>query len=257
MRLHVLAGCRDLLYPDILSPEAVADLISPGVMAARAYWLSPNAGDRYHTFLQDNAGDRRVSVLAEALYDGFGTRNEPLLVLADLLDESRHYDEPDSPEVAEGRRTQRAVVAEILEAGHVQELCIYGVALPSKSDPDDAWAVPAGLVPGIVRERIESLREGLGGDFDADAIVTRVIETTPDIPLFNKLLNNGVSNQLARHLQPRLREHGWETDLPALAQAVSDVLTTLNSRGLYAAVPLRPAHFAEMAELVLKRLLSS
>ena len=255
MRIHVLAGCRDLLQPEILPPEMAADLIGPGVMLAQAGWIFPECGDRYHDFLQEKPGDRRVAVMAEALKDGFGTRFEPLLVLADLLDEMQHDSQRPPATTVEDRRTQYEVLAEILASGHVRQLQLHGIALPAKADPDGSWAVPAGIVPGTVRDRIERLRSAVTADTELDAVETRVVEVIPDFPVFNTTYNNALSSQFARRLQPRLIEHGWTLDTEALASAIIGILLDWNSKGMFAGLPLCASHFDGMVDLLYERLL--
>ena len=129
MHLHVLTGCRDLLKPDILTPEATADLIGPDVRLPHAYWISPKSGNRYHDYLQEKSGDRRTAVMAEALKDDFGSRFAPLLVLADLLDDKTHDDQRESHDGAVNRRSQLTVLSEILACGQVRKLELHALAL--------------------------------------------------------------------------------------------------------------------------------
>lgn len=255
MHLHVLAGSRDLLKPAILSPETTAELIGPEVRLPHAYWISPRCGDRYHDYLQDKPGDRRTVVMAEALKDDFGSRFEPLLVLADLLDNSMHDDRREPRDTADDYRSQLTVLSEILACGHVRRLELHGLALSSKVDPDGFWTVPAGIVPSAVRERIEGLRSAVSDYIDSDVIATHVTEVTPDLSLFNTLYNNALCNQFARRLEPGLRDRGWSADTVALAGAISGILSDLNGSGLYLGLSLSKDHLEGIATLVYKRLL--
>lgn len=251
MRLHVLTGSRDLLHPEILLPEITADFVDPRARVAQAYWISPKCGDRYHHFLQDEPGDGRTAAMAEALKDGFGTRFEPLLILPDLLQEMRD----NAPPVPEDRRSQLTVVREILACGHVRDVRLHGLALPSKADPDGSWAVPAGIVPGTVRECIERLRKGLVDDAGVESVATRVAEITPDWPAFNSLYNNAVSTQLVLRLEPQLVRDGWSTDREKLGVAISRILAAWNSKGIYLGLPLGQARLDAIALHVYGRLL--
>jgi len=250
-----LAGSRDLFKPELLAPEIVADLIGPRVRLPQAYWISPTCGDRYHDFLQDEPGDRRTAVMAEALRDEFGTRFEPLLVLADLLDETMHDDQRASPDTAFDRRSQLTVLGEILACGHVRDLHLHGLALPSKADPDGSWAVPAGILPGAVRNRIERLRAAVAAHMESDAVEAHVMEVTPDLPAFNTLYNNAICAQFAYRLEPRLLELGWSSDSEELALAISEILSDWNAKGIFLGLPLLPAHLDRMTELLYKNLL--
>jgi len=255
VRIHVLAGCRDLLKPEILAPEVVADLIGPNVRVANAYWISPRCGDRYHAFLQDEPGDRRIAVMAQALKDGFETRFEPMLILADLLDEGKPDNERGSPGGPPDGRSQREVLSEILDTGHVRRLQLHGLALPSKADPDGSWAVPAGIDQSSVRERIERLRAVVADHLETDAVTTRVLEVNPDHSVFGSFYNNALCNQFARRLEPRMLEHGWAPDFEALAGAISSILSDWNGKGMYVGLPLREDHLESMTDLLFKRLL--
>jgi hypothetical protein len=255
MRLHVLAGCRDLLEPKALAPEEVASLVGPGVRAVPGTWIEPGAGERYHDFLQEKPGDRRVAVMAEAIKDAFGSRFQPLLILADLFDEvQQDFQRSPSPS-GEDRRTQFAVLEEIIACGHIRQLQLHGVALPSKADPDGAWALPAAIVPGKVRDRIERLRGAVTAEAHLEMVETHVIEVTPDKPLFGALYNNAISNQLVRKLEPRLVERGWTLDREALAATIVSILSKWNERGILAGLPLSSGNFDNMSNLVYEKLL--
>lgn len=253
MRIHVLAGCRDLLQPEILAPEVVANLIGPNVRVAKAYWLSQRCGDRYHDFLQDKLGDRRTDVMAQALKDGFGTRFEPMLVLADLLDES----EPDNQRAApdSDRRSQHEVLSEVLSSGHVRRLQLHGLALLSKADPEGSWAVPAGIIVDTVRERVERLRAVVADHLETDAVTTRVHEVSPDLSVFATLYNNALCNLFARRLESRMTENGWVVDFEALAKAISRILSDWSGKGVYLGLTLGQDHLEGMTDLLFKRLL--
>jgi hypothetical protein len=255
MHLHVLTGCRDLLKPDILTPEATADLIGPEVRLPHAYWISPKSGNRYHDYLQEKSGDRRTAVMAEALKDDFGSRFAPLLVLADLLDDKTHDDQRESHDSAVNHRSQLTVLSEILACGQVRSLELHALALSSKVDPDSFWTEPAGIVPGNVWERVEELRSAVSEHIDSAAVTTHVTEVTPDLTVFNKLYSNALSNHFARRLKPRLLECGWAPESEGLSAAISEILSRLTRRGVYPGLPLGSDHLAGMADLVFKRLL--
>jgi hypothetical protein len=254
VRLHVLAGCRELLQPAFLAPEMPAGLIGPHVRVATAFWVSPKCGNNYHTFLQDEPGDCRTRTMALALKDGFATRFEPLLVLADLLNEVKSDEQRALPATVADRRSQLTVLSEILACGHVRQLQLYGLALPAKADPDGSWAVPAGIVPGTIRDRIEKLRV-TAVDMGPDAVGTRVIEATSDLPVFSTLYNNSLCNQLVLRLAPRLREQGWTCDPEILAAAIFRILAYWNREGIFLTLPLRADHLDAMTELVYEKVL--
>ena len=229
-------------------------MVGPRVRVAMASWISPECDDSYHAFLQDEPEDCRTKVMALSLKDNFGTRFEPLLVLPDLLDEAMSDGRPKLPAAAANRRSQLTVLSEILACGHVRQLQLYGVAVPAKADPDESWAVPAGLVPGTVRERIERLR-AVTADLGADAIETRVIEATPELPAFGTVYNNALCHQFVSRLAPRLREQGLTCNSEALAAAISGVLEEWSKGGILLDLPLRTDHLDAVTELVYKRLL--
>lgn len=251
MRLHVLAGCRELLQPEFLSPEIAADLIGPRVRVATASWVFPQSGNYYHTFLQDHPEDCRTKVMALALKDEFGTRYEPLLVLPELLDEVKPDEQRALLATTIDRRSQLAVLSEILACGHVRQLQLYGLALPAKADPDGSWAVPAGIVPDAVHNRIERLASAV--DIGPDAVETRVIEAAQDLSAFTTLYNNSLCNHLVRRLAPRFHERGWTCDVETLAGAVSRILAAWNRKGIFLTLPLRSDHLDAMTALVYEK----
>ena len=120
----------------------------PASTNPRAYWLARNCGDSYHDFLQDEPGDRRTAVMAEAINDGFGTRFEPLVVLSEMLGKDGQDDHTD-------QRSQYSVVTEMLSSGYFDQLRLYGLALPAAADPEGAWAESALILTPDVAEDIE------------------------------------------------------------------------------------------------------
>jgi len=253
--MHVLAGCRELLKPEFLSPETLAHLIGPGTRVARAYWLPQNHGDEYHDFLQDGSGDMRTTVMAEALKDGFGARFEPLLVLADLLKESKSENFRDSSSVGSDRRSQYSVLSEILASGYFRELNLYGMAISSKADPDRSWAEPAAIAPARVREQIEKLPAAFADHVKPNAITTNVIEVAPDFLDFNVLYNNALCSQFAPRIELRMLESGWRPDIESLTAAISSIVSDWNNSGMFLAMPLRKEQFESMSDLLYDKLL--
>jgi hypothetical protein len=257
MKLHVLTGCRELLRPLILDPQATGGLIGPSVQAAGASWLQPGYGDEYHDFLQDEPGDRRTMVMAHALKENFGERIEPLLVLTNLLDDIAAEEPEDSRNSSDVRRSQLTVLQEILDCGLVDELELHAIALPSKADPDGEWAIAAGIVPGVARERIERLKASLAETGAAGSIRAHVIEATPDITTFGILYNNALAHRFARRLDQRLQDHGWDRDQDRLAEALAEVLAEWNGRGIYMGLPLPADNIESTAERLFDRILQS
>lgn len=254
MRLHVLTGCRELLQPEVLHPEIAAGMVGDRIRVATAFWIAPAFGDSYHDFLQDGGEDSRTGVLAQALKDDFGARFEPLLILPELLDHASPGPRREAPGPATERRSQLEVLSEILACGHVRELYLYGVALPVQADPDACWAIPTGIVPGKVRERIEGLRTASAA-FGPCTVQSRVIEATPDLPAFVTLYNNSLCNQIVRRLRPRLLEQGWACDTEILGRAISRILADRNAEGIFLDLPLRAGHLDAVTELVYKKVL--
>lgn len=256
MRLHILAGCRSLLRPAILDPQTVANLIGPDIRCADAGWISPECGAEYHDFLREQPGDRRTSIMARALKDNFGERFEPLIVLPGLLEEIAAGEMPASAAAGDERRTRLAVLEQLLAAGHVEAVRLHGLALPSKSDPEAAWAVPAGIVPGIVRERIEMLRTLLAEAESQVTLETHVIECTRgECPAFDTLYDNALAWHFAKAFDARARGHGWEADRTQLASAIVAILIEWNERGIYAGVPMLQEHLDVTAERLFDALL--
>lgn len=251
----MLTGCRELLQPEFLPHEVTGDVIGPTVQVAKAYWISPGLGNKYHCFLQDEPGDRRTQAMALSLMEEFGTRIEPLLVLPELLDEV-DADEVRKPPATEAqRRSQRTVLSEILAFGNFRQLRLYGLALPTKADPEECWAVPAGIVPGTVRDRIEKLRTLCAIDMKPESIQAQVIEATPELPIFSTLYNNSLCNNLVLRLVPRLSEQGWTCEPETFACALFKILSNWNRKGIYPTLPLHAHHLDAITEFVYKRLL--
>ncbi|MGH8167430.1 MAG: hypothetical protein ACREQ1_09330 [Woeseiaceae bacterium] len=252
MRLHVLAGCRELLLPEFLDPELATGLIGPQVRLATAFWLDPQCGIHYHGFLQIDPGDCRTKVMASALKDEFGTRFEPLLILPDLFNEI----DPEGGYVpAADRRSQLTVLSEICSHGQLRQLRLYGLALPVRADPDGSWASASRLLTPAVRERVERLGAAVSVETGHDWIETEVIEVTPDLPAFATVYRNGISGQIARQIMPRLREEGWNADIETLAATIAAILAGREKNGISPALPLGANHFNTMTEIMYEKYL--
>lgn len=247
MRLHVLAGCRELLLPEFLVPELATDLIGPQVRLATASWLSPKFGTRYHSFLQVERGDSRTKVMALALKDEFGTRFEPLLILPDLLNEidSKQRNFP-----ATDMRSQLNVLSELCSHGHLRQLRIYGLSLPVRADPDESWASPSLLLTPSVHGRMDQLGAAITADTGLDSLETDVIEVTSNLPAFATVYRNAISGQIAQRMMARLREQGWSADIETLAAAIAAIFADWQNSGISPALPLRAEHFNSMTEVV-------
>lgn len=249
MRVHVLAGCCELLEPQVLDAEAAQNLIGPSVRTASAAWLSPAPDSRYHSALQDGPGDCRTTTMALALNEEFGNRFEPLLVLSQLMDEAAG-----NARLPRGKRSQRAVLSEIRTRGRLRELKLYGLALPDEADPESSWAAPAGIVASAVRDRIEKLRKASMKEAPSEVVETMVIEVTPGLPAFSVLYGNAVCNQIAARLLPRLRSHGWSSDATVLPRAVAGILRDWSKKGIAPGLPLRAEDLDDMTNLVFEKL---
>lgn len=249
MRLHVLAGCRELLLPELLAPELAASLIGPQVRLATAFWISPKCGNGYHYFLQDEQGDRRTKVMALALRDEFGKRFEPLLVLPDLLDEIESRPRTSASKSATVR-SQLTVLTEICTYGSLGQLRLYGLALPAETDPKDSWAIPDGLVTNKVRDRLGRLRNIMVEQSGDDDVDTEVIEITPDHPFFGTLYRNAICNQIALQLMSRLREQGWTANAETLAATILSALSDWNDKGVAPSLPMHGDQLDAITEII-------
>lgn len=255
MRLHVLAGCRELLLPEFLVPELATGLIGPRVRLATAFWLSPKFGIHYHTFLQVEPGDCRTKVMALALKDEFGTRFEPLLILPDLLNEIELQERHPLHLLAADRRSQLNVLSEIWSHGHLRQLRLYGLALPVRADPDESWAAPARLLTPAVRERMERLGTATTAEMRPDQLETEVIEMTSDLPVFATAYRNAICGQIAQRMMARLREQGWTSDVEILAGTIAAILANWEKSGILPALPLRADQFDTMTKIVYEKCL--
>lgn len=252
MRLHVLAGCRELLLPELLAPELATDLIGPQVRLATAFWLSPKCGTHYHSFLQVEPGDSRTKVMALALKDEFGTRFEPLLILPDLLNE---IDSQERFLPAADTRSQLNVLAEICSHGQLRQLRLYGLALPVRADPDGSWASPSGFLTPAVRERMDRLGVVVTAETRPDWLEFEVIEVTSDLPAFATVYRNAISSQITQRMMARLREQGWTADIATLASTIAAILADWEKSGISPALPLGADHFNAMTEIVYEKCL--
>lgn len=255
MQIHVLAGFRKFLRPKILTPEEAGGLIDPIVRAPRAYWIGRGVGDEYHDFLQEEAGDQRIEVMAEALNDEFGTRFQPLLVLADLLDES-DGDPTDTSGQGEGeQRSQFDVLSGILRCGYTSTVELYALALPRVNESEEPWIESDGIDAGSARDGLSRLRKSIVEEFDQIAVSTNLVEVTPETPFFYILYNNALASHLARRLSEPVADCGLLPQADLLAAAIADVLSDWNSRGLMARSPIGSKELDTMSNRVYEVLL--
>lgn len=248
MHLHILTGYAEFFRPAILPPEEIGEIAGPNIRPVSARWLSRECGDEYHDFLQEDPGDRRVAVLADAIRNDFGERFEPLLVLPELLTEQPAADEAD-------KRSQLAVLSELLASGHFDHVMLYGLALAEDSDPDDCWAGQLGIAAAQAGTRLEQLCASLSGENDKASLTHRVVEVLPAVHCFDSLFNNALANALSCRLEPQLRSTGWRIEKPALATAIVEMLSELNDRGLFVEQPVGERLMQELASNLKNRLL--
>lgn len=226
-----------------------ASLIGSQVRLATAFWLSRKCGKRYHNFLQDEPGDRRTKVMALALGEEFGNRFEPLLVLPDLLDEiESKRSTPSLRSVT--KRTQLTVLTEIRTYANVEQVRIYGLALPSGLDPNDSWASPDGLVTDKVRDRLGRLCNNMLAQTAADDVDTEVIEVTPESPVFETLYHNAICNQIALRLSSRLHKQGWNSNVQTLAAEIFDTLSSWQRKGIAPSLQIHGQQLDAMTEII-------
>jgi hypothetical protein len=247
MRIHVIVGCREFLRPNLLNLESAEGLIPQEVRVARACWLSQGSGDQYHDFLQDEPGDTRTAVMAQALLEGFGSRFEPLLVLPELLDENAVPADQD-------RRSQRTVLAELLDSGHFDRLVLYGLALSSRLDPDRCWAAPAAIDTPSVAKNIDHMRAEFAERMAPDSVATQIIELECELPCYTELANNALCNRFAHALELQMLDDGWSSDSVVLKQAILRILDDWNSRGMYVRLPLKQEDFDRFTDLLYRQL---
>ena len=230
MRLHVLAGCRDLLRPETLPKEELAALFGPRLRIATAFWLSPRCGPYYHDFLLEPVEDRRVEVFARALRDNFGDRFEPLITLPDLLGGASAA-APEAPQAA------RAMLLELWRHQPAEAMVLHAVALPDGLDGGDGWVRESGLLAPATRDRLERLRAAFA-EGGVPAVASAVTEVGPDQPGFAVLLRNAVAQQVALRIGPRLVEEGLHAE-PAMLQApAARVLAGWHRTGITPARPI-------------------
>jgi hypothetical protein len=237
MRLHVLAGARDLLCPDRLPLAELAALLGPRLRPATAFWLDPEPAD--HDFLLEDAGDRRVEVFARSLAENFGARFEPLVVLPELL--------------GEAGTPAAAVLAELWRHRPAEAMTLHALALPAGIDGGDGWAGAGALLAPRLEADLAALRAGLGG---ADpAVGVAVTEVAPEHPGFAALLRNAVAAQVAARAGGRLAEAGLAAREGRLRTALAGLLADWHRAGLEPARPVGARELDRIAARLTEALL--
>ena len=247
MRLHVLAGCRELLLPDSLEAELAASLVGPKIRLATAFWLSPKCGRHYHLFLQDSPGDRRTHVLALTLGEDFGKRFEPLLVLPDLLNEVESRSSVTSSRGA-NVRSRMTVLSEVTGYGTVKQIRLHALAFPAEMDSSGIAA--GGSVTEEVRDRLSKLCIEWISQTGAENVDTNVIEVTPESPAYKRILHNAVSSQVATRLASRLNKQYWMADAESLAIAVSHLLSDWQKKGVVPVSTINGKQIDALTEII-------
>lgn len=252
MRLHVLAGCRELLRPDLLGATLTAGLIGERIRLAPAFWISQRCGVFYHDFLSDVPDDRRVEIFALSLREAFGTRFQPLVVLPELLDAAEAGGAASTG--PEDPRASISVLCRIWSSGHFAQLSLHAIALPAAADPDGSWATAAGITAPPARDRLAALRAAcLARGIASGAVETAVIEAGPDLPGFARLYRNAVASQVMTRLVPRLQSQGFATDHKALGRRVGEVFRNWTNRGISPSLPLREDQLDSIADSLFAR----
>lgn len=257
MRLHILAGCRDLLRPCLLPGEQVAGLIGPAIRPATAFWLSSRCGRFYHDFLLDEAGDRRIEIFAASLRDSFGTRFEPLLVLPELFAAATGATSRENGTETGTRRRALDMLLELWSHHPAEEIRLHALVLPEGIDADGSWAAAGELLAPRALSRLDGLRISLAASgLDPDRMKTRAIEVRRDQPEFEILLRNAIACQLTPRVQARLAEEGLAAaDLADLQLAVLRVLEGWRRSGIAFAPALGTGDLDRLAGHVMKRLI--
>ena len=248
MQLHVLTGYTEFLRPEILPADDVGELVGQNVKAVSAHWVARGCGDEYHDFLQEEPDDSRVAVIADAMKNDFGERFEPLLVLPELLANHATGDDPE-------KRSQVAVLKEILGSEHFDGVNLYGLALSEDADPDGCCADHLEISAAQAATQLDQLCESLSGQRDRGSVTQQVVEVLPDMQGFDTLFNNAVANVLTCRLEPQFVSAGWRIEKSALAAAIVSILTQWNGSGLFVGQPLEKPLFADLADILLSRLL--
>ena len=253
LRLHVLAGCRDLLRPTPLSGEALAELLGPNLGIATAYWLSPRCGQFYHDFLFDQPEDTRVAVFAAALCDNFGNRAAPLVILPELLAAADGPGVATAEATGPARRGMIEVVSEIWHRIPAEALVLHAVALPEGTGNGDGdWA--ARLLPGPAGRRLATLRDRLAAA-GVRPIEPRLLVADPAGPLFGAFLRNALSWAVAARVRGRLDAEELAVDRGRFAAAAARLLAEWDQLGIAPAGVLGAAGLDRLVGRVLDRLL--
>jgi hypothetical protein len=265
VRLHVLAGSRDLLRPESLPGISCADLLGPGIRVATAFWLSRRCGNYYHDFLVEDLADRRVEAFALSLRDNFGRRFEPLVILPELLMEPA-MPIPVRPAPLRAGEVARLgsldVMREVWRHDPADGLVLHALALPAAVDADGSWARAAELLAPEVDGRLDGLRAAFAAaGIDPDLIETRVTEAPLSSPDFDVLLRNAVAGRIARRAREQLAPDGLGTDPDLLEVAMVRVLRNWSRSGILPArAPLHALGAGDLDRLagrVTERLLAS
>lgn len=246
-RLHLLAGCRNLLAPAPLPSEEIVRLLGKKrVQGATAFWLSARCGPFYHDFLLEAEGDTRVAVFARSLTEDFGSRVEPLVVLPTLIAEATGALPP-----AHGMRGAPGVLLEILRSQPSLDLVLHAFALPASVDADGSWAGSAELLAPQARGRLDGLRASLAAEGqDPGRIRIRVTEASRKAPGFEALLRNALSCEIAKRLAPDLATAGLGVDFPQLETAIARILANWSAAGQPPAPSLGASELDRLSERV-------
>lgn len=255
MRLHVIAGSRDLLLPCHMAPESIERLAGDRIRVAKAGWISGRCGERYHGFLQDEPLDARTRIMGQALREEYGKRFEPLIVLPHLLDEAAPHGSSATGGSDPERRSQQTVLGEIIDSGNITHLRVMAVALPATVDPEGAWAARAGITASAAKERLGRL-EATGLTPGVEKLDTEVLRLDPGSPAFEEAYTNALCQYSVSKLSPQLSDAGWETERQKLAAACSRRLLAWNDDGLIPKPHLHHDQLDGITDALLNTLLS-
>ena len=202
MRLHLLAGCRDLLLPLPLAPELAAGLIGPQVRVATAFWLAPPRRARLPRLPARRPGDRRLEVFALALQREL---RRPLRAAGGAAGAARRG----APAAAAGAGSRSELLRGSGPTRSLRGWCCTRSPCPRPPTRRAPGRRPPGCSPprrrrGSRRWRPPAPRAAC----PRRALETRLTAAAPELPAFAALWRNAVAGRLAAQRAAAARRGG-------------------------------------------------
>jgi len=209
MKLHIIAGDRQILLPHHIPYLVLSETIDPAIAPANSNWLSKHRKQTtYHDNLTAQQNPKLIENFALYLRENFGRRYSPFIVLTELALASRNAIQ---------------AVHDLALTGACKEIVIHVLTLPPEHHP----------YPGYESLNTTALRDAIKF-VQGTPIKTTQVELKPQQSCFDIAILNIVVNGLATKIGSACWR-GFTVDQAVVTKLAMNML--VNARHLNLIIP--------------------